>query len=132
MFSMLPIYSSSLTNSKEFFELIWNDVFCEKKISLSNTLSNFKVDLKETDTCYILQADLPGLEKDEISIEYINNFLLISTDRQENFSSSTTLKKERVFGEQRRMFYLDDVDINSLSSNYNLGELTIFIKKKTK
>ncbi|SHK56665.1 HSP20 family protein [Clostridium cavendishii DSM 21758] len=132
MFSMLPIYSSSLINSKEFFELIWNDVFCEKNIVLSNTLCNFKVDLKETDDSYILQADLPGLKKNEISIEYINNFLLISADRKENFSNSTTLKKERVFGEQKRMFYLDDIDINSLSSNYNLGELTIIIKKKPK
>lgn len=130
MLSMLPIYSSNITNSKEFFELIWNDVFCDKKISLYENINHFNVDLKEIDDYYILEADLPGITRDDITINYISKFLVISAKRIETSKDTTILTKERSFGEYKRMFYLDDIDITTLKINYKNGELTLNIKKK--
>lgn len=130
MFSMLPIYSSNIMNSKEFFELIWNDIFCDKKISLYANVNHFTVDLKEMNDYYLLEADLPGIRREDITVNYINNFLVISAKRLENFQCITILTKERSFGEYKRMFYLDDIDITTLKTTYKNGELTLNVKRK--
>ena len=38
---------------------------------------NFNVDIKENDDGYMLEADLPGLDKENIQLDYSNNMLSI-------------------------------------------------------
>lgn len=129
MLNILPMTSTNIMTSKEFFDLIWTDVFCDKKISILKNENSFKVDLKETKNTYFIEADLPGVNKENIEISYLNKFLVISTKRIETKTDSTIINQERIFGENKRMFYLDDIDINSLETNYENGELKLSVKK---
>ena len=51
--------------------------------NVDNFPSSFRVDLRETDNQYVLEADLPGINKEDISLHYEKNYLtknsLVST-----------------------------------------------------
>lgn len=129
MLSILPMTSTNIMTSKEFFDLIWTDVFYDKKIPILKNQNSFKADLKETNDTYFIDADIPGVNRENIEISYINKFLIISIKRFQAQNNSKILNQERSFGEYKRMFYLGSVDMNSLQINYENGELKLSIKK---
>lgn len=129
MLSILPMTSTNIMTSKEFFDLIWTDVFYDKKIPILKNQNSFKADLKETNDTYFIEADIPGVDRENIEISYINKFLIISTKRFQSQNNSKVVNQERSFGEYKRMFYLGAVDMDSLKINYENGELKLSIKK---
>ena len=129
MLSILPMKSTNIMTSKEFFDLIWADVFCDKKISILKNQNSFKADLKETKDTYFIEADIPGVSRENIEISYVNKFLVISTKRLKSKNNGKVVNQERSFGEYKRMFYLGTVDMDSLEINYENGELKLSIKK---
>ncbi len=129
MLSILPMTSTNIMTSKEFFDLIWTDVFYDKKIPILKNQNSFKADLTETNDTYFIDADIPGVNRENIEISYINKFLIISIKRFQSQNNTKILNQERSFGEYKRMFYLGSVDMNSLQINYENGELKLSIKK---
>ncbi|GIM28955.1 heat-shock protein [Clostridium polyendosporum] len=130
MLSLLPMRSTNFMTSKEFFDLVWNDVFCEKKLPFLCNNENFKVDLQENDNYYIINADLPGVGKKDIEINYIDNFLVISAHRKKNIDHNfSTLVQEKPYGEFRRMFYVSDINLKKISTSFYNGELKLTIPK---
>ncbi len=93
------------------------------------------VDIKEEPNRFILYADLPGVDKDNIEIAMENNVLTIKGERQEehkeekdNFS-----RIERIKGSFYRRFTLPDTaDSEKISAKTNSGVLEITIPKKEK
>lgn len=93
------------------------------------------VDIKEEPNRFILYADLPGVDKDNIEIAMENNVLTIKGERQEehkeekdNFS-----RIERIKGSFYRRFTLPDTaDSEKISAKTNNGVLEITIPKKEK
>ncbi|AFS79915.1 putative heat shock protein Hsp20 [Gottschalkia acidurici 9a] len=45
---------------------------------------SFKVDLKETNESYLVEADLPIIKKEDIDIDFNNSHLIISAKRSES------------------------------------------------
>lgn len=130
MLSLLPMRSTNFMTSKEFFDLVWNDVFCEKKLPVLLNNQNFKVDLKENKDYYIINADLPGITKEDIEINYIDNFLVISAHRKNTMDHNfSTLVQEKLYGEFRRMFYVSDINFEKISTSFYNGELKLVIPK---
>ena len=46
--------------------------------------------MKETEDSYIIEADLPGVPKEAISVEYENNYLTISAKREDTIEDKRT------------------------------------------
>lgn len=46
-------------------------------------LNNFNTDIRETTDAYYVEADLPGFEKTDITIDFTNHYLTISATRNE-------------------------------------------------
>ena len=53
----------------------------EKKLYGRRGKNMMKTDIKETDTAYELEMDLPGFQKDEIKVSLENGYLTISAAR---------------------------------------------------
>lgn len=92
----------------------------------------FRADVRETEKEYIVEAELPGLEKDNININYNKGLLTISVkqdvivdEEKENF-----IRKERRTGAFERRFYLEGVDEEKISATYKNGLLTVKLPKK--
>lgn len=92
---------------------------------------SFNADIIENEKGYLVQADLPGVKKEDINIEYRDNNLIITAKRDEilNNSGNNAIKQERYYGEMARSFYIGIVDKNLIRANFENGVLQIAIPK---
>ncbi len=94
------------------------------------------VEIIEKKDKYILKAELPGIDKNDISIEIDeNNVLTISgvkkEEIEENKKEEGYYYSERVYGEFKRSFQLaDDINIEKIEAEFKDGVLTIILPKK--
>lgn len=94
---------------------------------------SFPIDLKDTGKELILEADLPGFEKDEIKINLTEDSIEItaSKKKEEKEVTETMYRKERIKGMMRRFITLPvKVDPESAEAEFKNGVLTIRMKKK--
>ena len=90
------------------------------------------MDLAETDTHYVLKADLPGVSEEDVSIELDDNVLTVSGERTAEHEEKKEgyHRVERSFGEFRRSLTLPDgVDADAIAATFDKGVLEIRIPK---
>lgn len=91
------------------------------------------VDIKEEKDCFVVIADIPGVNKNDIHVSLENKLLTIQgerkfekTENKENYS-----RTERVQGQFYRRFSLpQNVDEAKIDAKYKHGVLKISIPKK--
>lgn len=93
--------------------------------------AGIKVDIKETDKEYIIEADLPGFDKDDIEVEIANDTLTISAKKEDEKEEKgeNYIRKERRRGEFARSFGIRGVDHNKIAAEYKNGVLTLTLPK---
>lgn len=138
MFDMVPFKRTGLLkkggdNFNNFVDNFFNDDFFAP-IPFEKMGFGFKVDLKENESSYIVEADLPGVNKDSIDIEYKNNYLTVSAKREEKNEdkSENYVRKEIRYGEFKRSFYVDNVDEDKVTASFNDGVLRVELPKTNK
>ena len=90
------------------------------------------MDLVESGDEYILTADLPGLEQDDIAIEFEDNVLTVSGERKAEHSERKEgyFRLERATGTFSRSLTLPDgVDADAVKATFDKGVLEIRIPK---
>jgi HSP20 family protein len=89
-------------------------------------------DLIESDTHYILRADLPGVPEDDVNIELDNNVLSVSGERKSEHEDRRQgyFRVERAYGSFRRSLRLPDgVDAGAIKATFDKGVLEITVPK---
>uniref|UniRef100_UPI004029C82A Hsp20/alpha crystallin family protein n=1 Tax=Lachnospira sp. TaxID=2049031 RepID=UPI004029C82A len=94
-----------------------------------------KTDVKETDSGYEVDIDLPGFKKDEINVQLDNGYLSISAakglDKEEKNKEGKYIRKERYAGAMSRSFYVGDaLTQEDIKAKYESGILRLSIPKK--
>ena len=95
-----------------------------------------KTDVKETDTGYEVDIDLPGFKKDEIKLELDNGYLTISAtkglDKDEtDKETGKYIRRERYAGSMSRTFYVgSQLTQNDIHAKFEDGILKLSIPKK--
>ena len=94
-----------------------------------------KTDVKETDTGYEVDIDLPGFKKDEINAQLDNGYLTISAakglDKDEKDKKGKYIRKERYAGAMGRSFYVGEgVTQEDIKAKYEDGILRLSVPKK--
>lgn len=95
----------------------------------------FKVDIKEEGDKYLLQAELPGMDKSKINIEMNGNYLVISAKNDEVYNKeedNSYIRRERRVMSCERQFYVGEVKPEEIDAKYNNGVLEIRIPQKDK
>ncbi|SDZ27833.1 HSP20 family protein [Proteiniborus ethanoligenes] len=94
--------------------------------------SQIKVDIKEKDSEYILEAELPGVNKENLNVEIKDDMLTISVEKNEQFEEEKEnyIRKERRFGSLSRSFYVDNIKAEDIKANFDNGILSISLPKK--
>lgn len=110
------------------FENIFNDAVFPSFYSNSNQM---KVDISEKENEYILEAELPGINKEDINIEINDKALTISANRDENIEEKKDnyLRKERRRSSISRTFSMDNVLSDKITAKYENGILTLVLPK---
>jgi len=94
---------------------------------------SFPVDLSETDSELVLNADLPGFEKGDLKINVTDDTIDILAQRKEEKKeiTKTMYRRERAMGALRRSMNLPViVDPESVIAEFKNGVLTVRMKKK--
>jgi HSP20 family protein len=95
----------------------------------------FKIDVEDTPDEYRVQAEMPGVSKDEVSVELgENGRLTISTNVEEKIDDSQKnyIHRERRSSSMSRSIYLQDADEGKIDAVLQDGVLSITVGKKGK
>lgn len=89
------------------------------------------IDIDETDKEYIVSADLPGVKKEDISVECSGNQLTISAERKSDSNEGRRSgRRERYYGSYQRSFTLPvGSDTEKVDATYEGGVLSVRIPK---
>jgi len=92
-----------------------------------------RVDIVEEQDSYVLQADIPGVDKNDIHVVPERGVLTISGEKKEGLHQGATggyAYLERRFGRFSRTFSLPDgVDTDRIAADYHNGVLQVTIPK---
>lgn len=137
--SLLPTLRRGFDSGLDIMAKEMSDFFGDALTWTDNHVKNFSsvpaIDIEEKDNSYIINADLPGIEKENIKITADNGILTISAERnkEDKKEKEGYSYHERRFGKFERKFKLtDDLDTDSLNASYKNGVLTLSITKKEK
>ena len=91
-------------------------------------------DVRETDKGYMVDIDMPGFKKDDISLDLQNGYLTVSAHRnsshEDKDDNGRWLRRERYMGSCSRSFYVgEDVKESDIHASYRNGTLCIQVPK---
>ncbi len=118
-----------------FGDRFWNGM-CEANRSgqTENKTSLMKTDVIEKDNCYELEAELPGFNKEDITIDLKNDLLTISATHSENNDEKDKegkyIRRERRSSSYQRSFRVEGLKPEDIIAQYRNGVLTVNIPKK--
>ncbi len=92
-----------------------------------------KTDVKENENDYELQVEVPGVSKENISIDYENGYVTIAAktnkSKDEKDKEGNYIRRERYSGSYSRSYYVGDVDRESIKAKLDNGVLSIIVPK---
>lgn len=95
-----------------------------------------KLDVKASNDAYTIDAELPGVKKDDIHVDVDGNRVTISAEvkkESEEKKGEELLRSERYYGKLERSFTLDgDVDEAKAQAKYSDGVLKLVLPKKVR
>ena len=95
---------------------------------------NMKCDIYEKGGDYHIEMDIPGFNKDEISVETKDGYLTIKAEKKnevnEEDKDKNYIRRERTYGKYERSFYLGDLDEDKIDASFENGMLKLVVPKK--
>ncbi len=134
MFDLIPFgrhREDALSQWMKSFNDAFNDDFF---MPLKSQAMSFRTDIRETENAYLVEAELPGFQKNEIEIGYASPYLTIKAVRKEDNnvedSKQQIVRKERRYGEYVRRFYVQDIDEEAIRASLKDGVLKLEVPKR--
>jgi HSP20 family protein len=110
----------------------WMETFVREPFHRIIENKSFRVDLYETDRQCVIQAELPGFDRDQIEIEVLHSAVKITAHHSE-LSEETNeqeqyYRKERSFESLERIIPVPfEIDESKTTAQYRKGLLTITV-----
>lgn len=126
MFGGLVPFGRRTREMENIFERMLQEDF-----GLSAISTGMRVDIKEEEKAYVLEAEIPGAEKEQISIDYRNDYLTISVENkvEVNEERENYIRKERKMGKTSRSFYVENIRSEDIQAKYENGILKVLLPK---
>lgn len=124
-----------LSTGFDSFQNMLDDFFTDgwplKRSLMGDT---FKVDVQDNTTEYLIEAELPGAKKEDISISLNDGRLNISVNKDETTEEKNKnyIHRERRYSSMSRNILLGDADASGIKAKLDNGVLCITVPKKTK
>ena len=107
----------------------------DRKLYGKHAAHEMKTDVREHDDGYELDIDLPGFQKDELTLHLQDGYLTVSAakglDEEHKDKKGKVIRRERYSGAMQRSFYVGDgVEETDVKAKYENGVLKLEIPKK--
>lgn len=115
------------------FPSILDDFFGDPWLPNRNMLRDiFKVDVRDEDSAYKIEADVPGLTKEEVDLSVEDKDLIISVNKKEekNEESENYIHRERRTSSMSRRLRLADANLDEVKAELKDGVLCVTVPKK--
>lgn len=97
-------------------------------------LAEFKTDVTDEGDHYLLEADLPGFDKKDITLDISGDTLTVHAERhskvEEKDKKDKIIRMERSYGSYSRQFDISGVDAAKIKAKYDNGVLKLTLPKK--
>lgn len=115
----------------DFFDNAFDDFF--RPLFYDEKLDSMKTDIRETKDSYIMEVEMPGFDKEDISLDLENGYLTIRAEKKDREESGKEdhryVRKERSVSCQRS-YYVGDAEEESVKAKYDKGILSVVIPKQ--
>lgn len=125
-------FNRSSNFSMENFDNVVDDFFHNMWYPTRNLINDtFKLDIKELDDNYLIEAEMPGISKDEVSLALNDGKLTISINKNSSVDKEEEnyIHRERQTSSVQRSVYLADADSNNIKAKLENGLLKITVPK---
>lgn len=107
--------------------------FFDDMFNMESRSNRMDCDIYEKDNTYYIELDLPGFNKEDITIELDKGNITITAEKESkdtNEDKKYFRKERKVYGKYERSFYLGDVMEDNVKANFEGGILTVIIPKR--
>jgi HSP20 family protein len=135
MANMVPLHGRNrgLMGSDDFYSMIDN-FFSEPWFMGRYGAGAFKVDVQQRDNEYLVEAELPGINREEVDLQLSEGNLQISVKREEsvNDEGRDYIHRERHYSSMSRSIYLGDAAAEGIKAKLDNGVLKIIVPRQKK
>ncbi len=105
----------------------------ERAFFNDTSIGEFKTDIRDSGDAYVLEADLPGFNKDDIHVDLNGENLTISAERHSDYEQKDQkgnyVRCERSYGSYSRSFDVSGIDKAAIKAGYKDGVLRLTLPK---
>lgn len=136
MFEIIPMSHLSRSFRNPFAEMdnLARAFFKEPFFSDSAEIRPFRTDIRKTEEGFMLEAELPGFDKKDISVGIEGDVLTIKAQRQsaseDKDKKDNYVRIERSYGSFERSFDVSGIDTESIGAKYENGVLILNMPRK--
>lgn len=97
-----------------------------------STISSCRTDIKENEKEYIVEAELPGFKKEDITLDISDDVLTLKAEhKNENKEEKDGkyIRRERSYCSYQRSFVLEGIDSEKIDAKYENGILSLVMPK---
>ncbi|ALT80617.1 MULTISPECIES: Hsp20/alpha crystallin family protein [Bacillota] len=125
---------STNTGFEDFYNVL--DDYFSNDWPFKRTLTHdtFKVDVEDNGNEYLIEAEVPGIDKKDINVELNDGKLMITITRDENSESKKKnfIHRERRYSSMSRSIYLEDAKPDGIKAKLENGLLKVVVPKEEK
>ena len=141
MFSIVPYRENrnmAMRENRGFFDDFSNDFFRAFFENGFNGMMRMeqpmKVDVRDDGEKYVLEAEMPGVSRDDVHVDVDNGVLTISAKydqaKDEKNEDGKYVYRERRFGSMSRAFNVEGIREDAISAEFKDGVLKLDLPKK--
>jgi HSP20 family protein len=123
------MYTNNIFSDMMKLRSLFDDFFDEKP-GYETTREFPPVQIKEEDERLVIRALIPGINSENIDIQLVDNSLIISGEKKEDYENHPYIRRERLFGEFKKSIKLPfRVKNDDVKADLANGILTITLSK---
>ena len=128
MFTMIPYRSNMMNRTVNPFA----DDFFRAFFAPSSESNMFRVDVKDNGSAYLLEAEMPGVAKENIHVDLENDVLTISAETSgcDERNDNGYVIRERRTGSMSRSFSVEGIRKEDIQAAYQDGVLRLTLPKE--
>lgn len=106
----------------------------ERSFFSPRTFDAFRTDIRDEGDKFVLEAELPGFEKEDIGVDVKDGTLTISAEHhssdEKKDNKGNYIRRERSYGSFSRSFDVTNIDESSIEASFKNGVLELTLPKK--
>lgn len=136
MFELTPF--AGTRGLSRYFENLENmeKTFLNSFNNFNSNAFSCSTDIVERDNEYVLRAELPGFEKEDIDVSVDNGYLTISashsSENDQKDGNENYIRRERSYGSYSRRFDVSGIKADDITASYKNGVLELVLPKEVK